>query len=338
MKYLVVIVSLLFVACSSPKKVVELKSESYTNPTIIVEEPIKEVSYTPLTPTELYVKKYAPIAIEEMRKFKIPASVTLAQGILESGNGNSNLAQRSNNHFGIKCHSGWKGERVYHDDDAKGECFRKYKYVASSYQDHSLFLVTRFRYASLFNLDKDDYKGWAKGLKKAGYATDPNYPNKLISYIEKYKLYEYDEVVLKGRKIESYEDELGTEPIVIKPKEEVVKIEPLVEVKKPVSTNSNTIGLIHVVKEEDTLYSISKQYGVSIEEIKTLNDLEENNINIGDSLRMSGTVVKSGYHVVKPKETLYSISKQYNVTVEELKSLNGLHENHLDIGQQLRVK
>jgi len=139
-----------------------------------------------------YIKKYASLAVLEMHKYKIPASITLAQGVLESGNGRSELASKSNNHFGIKCHTGWKGGRVYHDDDEKGECFRKYKYVETSYKDHSEFLSGRRRYASLFKLRKSDYKGWAKGLKKAGYATDKKYPKKLIKIIEDYKLYEFD--------------------------------------------------------------------------------------------------------------------------------------------------
>lgn len=141
-----------------------------------------------------YIKKYAPLAVVEMHEYKIPASITLAQGILESGNGRSQLASKSNNHFGIKCHRGWKGGKVYHDDDEKGECFRKYKYVQSSYKDHSKFLSGRKRYASLFELRLKDYKGWAKGLKKAGYATDRKYPKKLIKIIEEYKLYEFDKI------------------------------------------------------------------------------------------------------------------------------------------------
>ena len=135
-----------------------------------------------------------------MEKYKIPASITLAQGILESGNGLSTLAKKSNNHFGIKCHKGWKGERVYHDDDEKGECFRKYTYVQTSYEDHSKFLTSRQRYAGLFKLKKTDYKGWARGLKKAGYATDKKYPKKLIKIIQDYKLYEFDKFTKKDLK------------------------------------------------------------------------------------------------------------------------------------------
>ena len=138
-----------------------------------------------------YIKEYAPLAIEQMDKYKIPASITLAQGLLESGAGRSVLARKSNNHFGIKCH-GWPGGKVYHDDDEKGECFRAYRKVEDSYEDHSQFLKNGPRYAFLFKLKITDYKGWAKGLKKAGYATDRSYANRLITIIEDYELYKYD--------------------------------------------------------------------------------------------------------------------------------------------------
>ena len=138
-----------------------------------------------------YIDKYKDEAIYQMKKYKIPASITLAQGILESGDGNSELAKKSNNHFGIKCHSDWKGERVYHDDDIKDECFRKYNTVRDSYDDHSEFLL-RSRYADLFEYALTDYKSWAKGLKKAGYATNPNYAKLLIKIIEENELYKLD--------------------------------------------------------------------------------------------------------------------------------------------------
>ena len=137
-----------------------------------------------------YIQKYAPVAIVKMQEHGIPASITLAQGILESGAGQSELAKKSNNHFGIKCHD-WQGEKVYHDDDQKQECFRKYKSAELSYEDHSQFLKKQ-RYQSLFSLDIRDYKAWAKGLKEYGYATDPNYPKRLIDIIENYQLYVYD--------------------------------------------------------------------------------------------------------------------------------------------------
>tara|TARA_A100001037_G_scaffold247653_1_gene229661 strand:- start:639 stop:1496 length:858 start_codon:yes stop_codon:yes gene_type:complete len=142
--------------------------------------------------TEIYISKYSQVAVDEMHRYNIPASITLAQGILESGNGESRLAVKGNNHFGIKCHTGWEGETIIEDDDEKGECFRKYDKVADSYRDHSLFLTERNRYSFLFTYKLSDYKKWAKGLKKAGYATNPKYPTLLIDLIEKYDLSRFD--------------------------------------------------------------------------------------------------------------------------------------------------
>ncbi len=209
-----------------------------------------------------YVRKYAPLAVLEMHDYKIPASITLAQGILESGNGRSELASKSNNHFGIKCHKGWNGGRVYHDDDEKGECFRKYRYVETSYKDHSTFLSSRKRYESLFSLKKTDYKAWAKGLKRAGYATDRSYPKKLIKIIEDYRLYEFDKITKKDLK------------------KYVYKKEPEVVVKdKTLPKNSSSIK--YVVKKNDTLYSISKRFNTTVEALKKLNKLRDNTLSIG---------------------------------------------------------
>ncbi|WP_299059875.1 glucosaminidase domain-containing protein [uncultured Polaribacter sp.] len=200
--------------------------------------------------TLAYIKNYASIAVSEMHKSRIPASITLAQGILESGNGRSELASKSNNHFGIKCHSQWQGDRVYHDDDTAGECFRKYKYVKSSYRDHSAFLTDRSRYAFLFNYKITDYKSWARGLKKAGYASDKNYPNKLINLIEKYSLYEFD----KGA---------GTSKTL---------------------PSKTVVANYYKVKQGDTLYSIARLFGTSVARIKALNNLGNSQISIGQDL------------------------------------------------------
>mgnify|MGYP006137447237 CR=1 FL=1 len=151
------------------------------------------------TKTERYIAKYSRIAVNEMNKYRIPASITLAQGILESGNGESRLAIEGNNHFGIKCHTNWNGKIIIEDDDEKGECFRKYSNAAESYRDHSLFLTERGRYSFLFEYNITDYKNWAKGLKKAGYATNPQYPELLISLIDKYDLSKFDKDRLKKR-------------------------------------------------------------------------------------------------------------------------------------------
>lgn len=151
--------------------------------------------------TEAYIEKYSSIAIAEMNMYNIPASITLAQGILESGNGESRLATEGKNHFGIKCHSNWSGKTIIEDDDEKGECFRKYSKVSDSYRDHSLFLTQRGRYSFLFEYDRTDYKKWAKGLKKAGYATNPKYANLLIDLIERYDLGRFDKGSLLDKKL-----------------------------------------------------------------------------------------------------------------------------------------
>jgi len=219
--------------------------------------------------TDSYIYQFADIAKQEMRLFGIPASITLAQGILESGNGQGDLTSRSKNHFGIKC-NGWQGAKVYHDDDTAQECFRKYTHAEYSYRDHSLFLFNRSRYGFLFDYDIADYKSWAKGLKKAGYATDPRYPNKLIDLIERYELYKYDKEVAKTLDVkfktpQSYQSDTT---------------------QAPVEENTNLSKATHVVKKGDTLYSISKKYGVDIEEIIKLNRIKNNIISIGQTLKL----------------------------------------------------
>ena len=141
---------------------------------------------------QTYINQYKDLAIEQMLRYRIPASITLAQGLFESAAGRSDLVRQGNNHFGIKCHTSWMGPKQYHDDDARGECFRVYSDAKESYEDHSQFLARQSRYACLFNLSTSDYKGWARGLKQCGYATNPQYANKLIQIIELYKLHEYD--------------------------------------------------------------------------------------------------------------------------------------------------
>ncbi len=202
---------------------------------------------------EDYVTTFAEAAQREMKAYGIPASIKLAQGLLESGYGKGELAQKTNNHFGIKCHTGWQGDYDFHDDDAKGECFRKYNHPMYSYRDHSLFLTTRSRYAFLFDYDTTDYKNWAYGLRKAGYATDKKYPQKLIYLIEKHKLYQYDNDVPKS----------------------------VYEKNKPVIDGDIAL---HVVKKGDTLYSLSKRYYVSIDELMKLNKLRDANLSVGQKL------------------------------------------------------
>lgn len=216
--------------------------------------------------TMAYIGVYKNIAIEKMMEYKIPASITLAQGILESGNGRSELARKSNNHFGIKCHTDWNGKKVYHDDDKRNECFRKYDNAVGSFNDHSLFLTTRSRYDFLFDMKMDNYKGWSKGLKKAGYATDRKYPAKLISLIEDYKLYVYDDLVIDNK---SYERSNRLE---------------LEEEDKAVVISE---GKFIIVTKGDTLYSIARINNVSVSFLKEINDLSTNEISIGQKLYLT---------------------------------------------------
>ena len=224
---------------------------------VVVKKPIEVVKLSQEQKAQAYIDKFAPIAQDEMRQYQIPASITLAQGILESGVGFGRLAVEGNNHFGIKCHRGWNGGKVFHDDDAKGECFRTYDDPAESYRDHSVFLSGRQRYAFLFKLNKKDYIAWAKGLKKAGYATDPKYPKKIISIIERYKLYKYDSK--KGAKIVKNE-----------------KIDTVI--------SKNKKNNIHRVEVGDTLYSIARKYSISVDDIVKENKLENNTIYKGQEL------------------------------------------------------
>lgn len=264
-KIFVLFIIALLVSCGSKKKAAQSKrghkkevvkvrdnrNRSNDRETQTLESTSRTTVYTETV--EDYIRVYSPIAMRQMREYGIPASITLSQGILESGAGKGELVRKANNHFGIKCHKGWTGMRAYHDDDAKGECFRKYEYPELSYRDHSLFLTTRSRYAFLFDLRKDDYKAWARGLRKAGYATDRRYPEKLISLIERYRLYEYDDQAM-GNKSR----------------------------KRDHRSNKQ-----YVVSKGDTLYSISRRYDMSVEELKRKNDLRDNTIHVGQILYLN---------------------------------------------------
>jgi LysM repeat protein len=206
-----------------------------------------------------YVSVYEKIAIQQMNQYKIPASITMAQGILESGSGNSTLAKTANNHFGIKCHTDWKGEKVYLDDDAKNECFRSYSKVEDSYIDHSMFLITRKRYESLFYLSLSDYKGWANGLKSAGYATNPKYAEQLIQLIEELELYKLD----------------GSSNSLIS-----TSNSSLILAKK---SHENNVDYI-VAKKGDSFYQIAKRYGLTLSQLHAYNDFnpEKDILEVGD--------------------------------------------------------
>lgn len=264
-----------------------------TSRTVVYSEQVKE-----------YVNNYKGIAQNNMNKHGIPASIILAQGILESGAGRGDLAVSANNHFGIKCHNDWTGDKVYHDDDAAQECFRKYPSAAGSFEDHALFLTGRSRYANLFKLDKDDYEGWAKGLRAAGYATDPKYPEKLIGLIERFQLAQYDEEVMGGT---------------YKKKAAIKKEEPVVVAAEKAPAQINTPRVSTGTAEAPVTNTAAPA--------KTIQPATQ-----------PTTVAAADTHTVAQGETLYSISKKHNTTVDELIRLNGLNGNALSIGQVLKVK
>ncbi len=263
-----------FAACKSHKRAVSsarktTASKNHSSESEVAKAKIEDTSFYalpedsgkfidfPIHSVQEYIATFADIAQFEMKAYNIPASITLAQGILESGYGRSELAKKTNNHFGIKCHAGWEGDYDFHDDDEKGECFRKYNHPMYSFRDHSIFLTSRARYAFLFDLPNDDYKAWAKGLKDAGYATDKRYPSKLISFIEQHQLYKYDTMVQnKG----------------------------YTQAKKPKEYNYST----HTVQKGDTLYSISKAYFVSVDDLMKINNMNSSNLSVGQKV-----VVKS---------------------------------------------
>ena len=270
---------------------------------------------------EAYIQKYCNIAMREMNDYGIPASITLAQGILDSAAGTSRLAVQANNHFGIKCHNDWSGEKIYHDDDKRNECFRKYERAEESFIDHSQFLKDRPRYSFLFELDKTDYKAWAKGLKQAGYATDPNYPNRLITLIEKYELYKYDK--------ESFTS-----------KEEGVKT-PAKTVKE-----KNESGLKYVyVQKGESYYTIAVKYNIPFGLIYSYNDVDRKTRQPEE-----GTIVYlqkkkkkitwgEGVHVVEKGESMHDISQKYGIRLHSLYDLNNMpYDAKAEVGQLLKLR
>jgi LysM repeat protein len=235
-------------------------------------------SYTPMTSLQ-YIDHFKTIAIQEMNLYGIPASITIAQGLFESGSGNGELARVANNHFGIKCTSEWKGKTYYKDDDNHNDCFRVYDRAEDSFRDHSEFLK-RPRYAKLFQLDKNDYEGWANGLKAAGYATNPNYPQLLINIIKKYNLDQYDSPETTVQK-EKREDKV----LVQIQDNAITALKDSVAALTNRSNNANTSpNKTYMVVQGDTLYSISKRFGLTVDDLKALNNLPDNSLKIGQKL------------------------------------------------------
>lgn len=263
------IIVALFSSCATKRGAV-LSSPKATEPK--TSSPARPASQTSLS----YIDQYKDVAIREMNQYGIPASIKLAQALLESGNGSSYLAREANNHFGIKCGGVWNGKSVTRADDNPNDCFRVYTNAEESFRDHSQFLL-RKRYEGLFALDKNDYKGWARGLKTAGYATNPRYAELLIDLIERYELYRYDRVETYAQK-EQREQKIET---IIETKEEKEPQTKTEEIKAPVKM------VIYEVKASDTLYAISRQYNVTVDQIKQLNALSGDNLAIGQLLVIS---------------------------------------------------
>jgi hypothetical protein len=228
-----------------------------------------------------YIEEFKDVAIQSMNTAGIPASITLAQGILESGSGNSDLAKYANNHFGIKCTSEWKGKNYFKDDDQKNDCFRVYTDAKQSFKDHSEFLK-RKRYSFLFQLDKNDYKSWAEGLKTAGYATNPKYPELLINLIEKYQLYKYDQPESEKQKI-AREDKVFSEINANIPIENK-KFTPVST--PPVGAKPITADGTYTVIKGDTLYNISKRFNLTVDALKSLNNMPDDNVKLGQILKV----------------------------------------------------
>jgi len=360
-----------------------------------------------------YVQKYKDLAIEEMKRMGVPAAITLAQGLLETQNGNSDLFKESNNHFGIKCKSTWTAETVSHDDDAPGECFRKYKTDEDSYRDHSNFLRGNSRYAFLFQLSPSDYKGWAYGLQKAGYATNPRYPQILIKNIEDNNLEQYTDEALNDvphfdasqyvndPEKDSSQTVLDAGSPLSQPMNLTINGSKALYVPKGTSllaiATENNINLEKLLAINDlqndgllqkdqyvflekkqkegcqdfctalaneTLYDISQKYGVVLQNLYTYNNLSANDFIVAGTKILlkpqvplqqvaSSDIVpistkakgqnqqaargNSATYIVQPKESLYGISKKYGVSVDDLKKWNNLKDNHLQIGQQLII-
>lgn len=274
-----------------------------------------------------YIDQYKDLAIEQMKRYRIPASITLAQGVFESGAGRSALATRGNNHFGIKCHNTWRGATVYYDDDASNECFRSYRNVYDSYEDHSKFLANGQRYRSLFDLRTTDYKGWARGLKAAGYATNPQYANKLIDIIKLYKLDKYDSA-------KSYDKFFAR-----RSKDRAVD-----GAYHPIYAFNKNYYL--KARSGDTFRSISKEVGISYRSLAKYNERDKHDVlSEGDIvyLKKKRTKAPKDYkgrlHYVRAGESMYSISQLYGIRLKNLYKMNKLSPDYqIKLGDGLRLR
>lgn len=293
--------------------------------------------------TTKYIETYKNIAIKKQKEYGIPASITLAQGILESGSGNSKLARKANNHFGIKCHKGWNGKTYHMDDDAKHECFRKYKKAEDSYRDHSEFLTQRGRYSFLFEYKTNDYKKWAYGLKKAGYATNPKYPQLLIKIIEKYNLDKYD----KNYKKKSGNKKTTGKKIAKTDKYIAISIADFKQVKSWPSGRkiykNNGVKLI-IVEKGDTFNGLADEFEIYRWQFKNYNELDKDHVlKIGEIiyLEKKKRKVDKKYkiHSVKAGETMHYISQLYGISLKRIYKMNNLPKGvQVDVGTKLRLR
>ncbi|ASU32480.1 glucosaminidase domain-containing protein [Mucilaginibacter xinganensis] len=270
-KFVYLFISVLFVtSCSARKGSVSDRVARKNNKSVQKSNSNYTADYTPLTSLQ-YIEKYKAIAIKEMNLYGIPASITLAQGLFESGSGNGTLARVANNHFGIKTNPSWQGKVYYKDDDNANDAFRVYDNPEDSFRDHSVFLQKK-NYTHLFELDKNDYRGWAYGLKKAGYATNPKYPQLLIGIIEKYNLNQYD--APEGTEIAKIKrvDRVFTQ--IDKKEDKAVKD----------SLQSIPANKTYTIKQGDTLYNISKRFGIAVDSLKAMNNMSDSSIRIGQKI------------------------------------------------------
>ena len=274
-----------------------------------------------------YIDQYKDLAIEQMLRYNIPASITLAQGLFESAAGRSNLTRSGNNHFGIKCH-GWTGKRTYHDDDAAGECFRAYDNARQSYEDHSRFLATQSRYARLFSLKRTDYRGWARGLKQCGYATNPQYASKLTQIIELYGLNKYDRATTYDRFIAKHASEESPGPDGVR------------YVIKAYNDNYYVIA-----KKGETFKSLGKELGISGRKLAKYNERDKREtLDDGDVIYLkkkrnkAERNFKNRPHTVKAGESMYSIAQKYGIRLNSLYKKNRLSPDYnIRVGEKLRV-
>lgn len=302
--------------------------------------------------TEEYIDLYKDVAIQKMQEYGIPASITLAQGILESGSGNSRLAQRANNHFGIKCHNDWDGKRFYMDDDARHECFRKYKDPADSYRDHSLFLTQRDRYAFLFDYDIYDYKKWAHGLKKAGYATNPKYPQLLIGLIDRYDLAQYDKGVASGLNNlatkehfnENNYNDHGQATNNVNIASMLDHLKPVEVTERGRKIYENNGAKFIRAHSGDSYYELAVEFDIYSWQLYKYNETDKNHllktneiVYLEKKKRKADKAFKR--HIVKYGESLREISQLYGVRLSRLMKMNKLSsDRNVPVGTVLRVR